>query len=194
MPRQPQTLRPDPLHIFLIAEQFWITSRLAFRIPQIAPAVPALSEAVGWSLLTSSMANAAFSLELYFKCLIRLGRKSFGRKHDLESLFNLIGKRHKAIIRKYWSQNSDQVRADIQRFYESAGRSPPKINFDHVLSVSRNAFENMRYAHEGIGNDTGWAGDTIVECTRRHILELRPGWERMRQIFPVDTIAVHPRS
>ena len=63
---------PKPLDIFIVAEQFRYAGKFATLIPVLATANP------GWfdvardlRMPTAAMVCAAFSLELYFKCLIR---------------------------------------------------------------------------------------------------------------------------
>jgi HEPN domain-containing protein len=129
------------------------------------------------------MVCAAFSLELYFKCLIRLGRKSFGREHDLAKLFALIGRRNRAKIRKYWNDHSGTVRSYLDQAY---GGDAPKIDFDFALSASKDAFVTMRYIYEcGIEPNKGWLADTIAEGTRTTILDKYPEWENARQTSPL---------
>jgi HEPN domain-containing protein len=138
------------------------------------------------------MVCSAFALELYFKCLIRLGRKSFGNEHDLQILFSLIGLRQQSKIRRRWQQiYLEIVKNDLDKAYSNTRRRIPEATFDNALAMSKNAFTRMRYAYEGIDPDTGWIGDGILDCTRNRILEMHPGWERMRQIYPTDSIHFH---
>ena len=187
-------LGPKPLHIFVVADQFRAASKLAVLIPVLAITIPELHDARTLYLPTASMVCSAFSLELYFKCLIRIGRKAYPRSmHDLSKLFSIIGERNRIKIKRCWLQNSDQVRIDIQNSYAESGRSMPKIDFNFVLSASKDAFTTMRYIYEGVDSDTGWLADTIVECTRQTILEIHPEWEHKRQIFPQPSISFpHP--
>jgi hypothetical protein len=180
----PGVSKAKPLDIFIVAEQFRFTSKLATLVPHHPSLqIPALAFAHDQFLPTASMVCSAFSLELYFKCLIRIGHKSFGREHDLKKLFGLIMREDRQKIEKYWNSHSDTVCAYIKRAY---GSSAPTIDFDFVLSASKNAFVQMRYVYEkGIDPDTGWLADTIVEGARIAILEKHPEWERMRQTSPV---------
>jgi hypothetical protein len=119
-------------------------------------------------------------------CLRTLFQKSFGREHDLAKLFRLIGRRNRAIIRQYWRDNSANVRSYIEREYQISGRPVPKVDFDFVLSASKDAFVVMRYIYEsGIKTDTGWLADAIVEAARQAILDKHPDWERARQTSPL---------
>ena len=67
----------------------------------------------------------------------------------------------------------------------------PKVDFDYVLSASKDAFLTMRYVFEkGIDTHKGWLGDTIVEAARFTILEKYPEWENKRQISPLPKTSI----
>jgi len=184
MPNRNQNRRrlQKPEGIFLIAEQFLAVARLPIRLKNVdhsilSPYTSYEAKALIRSPEIAYMACAAFALELYFKCLIRYGRKSFGGLHDLSKLFNLIGKSHRVKIKKCWGAHSQQVKSGLcQRYIQSSGTAP-NIDFNFALSLSRDAFVTMRYAYEGIPPNAGWAGDVIIDCTRQRILELHPEWE-----------------
>jgi hypothetical protein len=81
---------PQPLNIFIVAEQFRFAGKLAALAPILVDRYPEFEFARDQRMSISTMVCAALSLELYFKCLIRLGRKPYKSIHDLEKLFNLI--------------------------------------------------------------------------------------------------------
>src|SRR6516164_930635 len=111
--------KAKPVDIFIVAEQFRFTGKLATLIPHHPVfRIPQLAFAHDQNLPTASMVCAAFSLELYFKCLIRIGRKSFGKEHDLLKLFALVGRRNRAKIKKYWNANAAIVRSYVERTFE----------------------------------------------------------------------------
>jgi hypothetical protein len=175
-----------PLDIFIVAEQFRYAGKFAILVTtHMAPKYPELTFAGNLNNVTAAMVCSAFSLELYFKCLIRMGHKSFGWEHDLERLFAGIGRRNRAKIKRYWNANSDRVRSYIKRTFEDDGLTPPRIDFDYVLSASKDAFVTMRYVYErGIETNKGWLADTIVEGARATILSIHPEWENARQKEP----------
>jgi HEPN domain-containing protein len=182
---------PKPLDLFIVAEQFRAAGKLAALIPHLATTHPAF----GFARDTPNMpapaaACMAFSLELYLKCLIRMGRKSYGREHDLVKLFDLVGRRNRAKIRKFFRENSAEVVSYIERSYRESGRPTPKANFDFVLSASKDAFIVMRYLYEGMPSDEGWLAHDIMEGARQVILDKHPNWERARQISPLPEVIV----
>jgi HEPN domain-containing protein len=183
---------PDPLNIFVVADQFRATASLSLVIPNvasvIATVIPELHSASRLYLPTSYMVCKAFALELYFKCLIRIGGRSYGREHDLKKLFRLIRLAHRSEIERRWQVNADALRSEVHGMYAADGRPLPKVDLNFVLTTSKDAFSIMRYAFEGIPPDTGWLADTILEAARDTILAMYSDWERKQQVFPAPAI------
>src|SRR5437588_9142048 len=183
---------PRPLEIFVVAEQFYWAGVLATRIPhEVAAGTQHYSE-IGRDLpnmMSAAAACLAFSLELYFKCLIRMGNKPAETGHNLADLFKKVGVRHRAAIKRYFHQNADDVRRHIEREYAATGRPVPKPLFEFVLSASKDAFTRMRYVYEtGIPRDTGWLASDILEGARQAILAKHPDWITARQEVPVGEV------
>ena len=175
--------QPKALSVFVVAEQFRFAAKLATAIPRLATENPLFGFARDVPHMpTAAMTNSALSLELYFKCLVRMRRKPFVREHDLQRLFGLIDPRDRAKIRSYFDANSGNMRAYVTREYQKSGRPVPIVTLDWALSASKDAFVRMRYLFErGADKDTGWLGDVIAEGARRAILDAHPDWERARQ-------------
>lgn len=64
----------------------------------------------------------------------------------------------------------------------------PKLDFDYVLSGSKNAFTIMRYLYEGLPPGEGWLADYILEGARQAILARHPDWIRARQAAFAEVI------
>src|SRR6516165_11396464 len=100
MRKAPEIPKANPLGIFIVAEKFRFLTKLGTLIPDIAKTdlfykyVPLFKSVVDEKLNapTAILVCSAFSLELYFKCLIRMGRKSYKRRHYLDELFEIMGK------------------------------------------------------------------------------------------------------
>jgi hypothetical protein len=179
----------QPINIFIIAEQF----RCASKCITIVPAMDIPVVRLFPKMPTVAMVCSAFALELYFKCLIRLGRKSYGSTHDLEELFELISQTNQAKIRRLWRANSATVRAHVESFHKEAEEPAPRVDFKYVLSASKMAFVQIRYIFEkGIEPDKGWLGDTIIEAARQVILNKHPTWENARQTAPLPKTSLGP--
>jgi HEPN domain-containing protein len=196
MPSKPRKIRPKPLEIFLIAEQFYWSGILAARVIRDAAAGDQHLQRYTHGLPnmdSAANASSAFALELYFKCLIRIGKKRPERSHNLVELFSKIAKRHQIAIRRYFNKNSSDVRKYLER--EFSGRAIPEPLFDYVLTNSKDAFERMRYAYEGHPPDTGWLASDILHGARGQILSMYPNWENARQAsFLNEIVIVRPTS
>jgi len=187
---------PKPLEIFIVAEQFYWAGVLAARIPHEASAEnPPFQFGRDLPNMTSAAVSCfAFSLELYFKCLIRMGNKPAETGHDLVKLFTKVGLRNQAAIKRYFRQNIDDASKHLEREYSASGRPVPKPAFDFALSASKDAFYLMRYVYEkGIPVDTGWLASDILEGARQVILAKHPDWIRARQVVPTGEVIVRPR-
>jgi hypothetical protein len=117
----------------------------------------------------------AFSLELYFKCLILLeGGAALG--HDLEDLFSKTSPESQKQIRASYAP----YKAKADGMYAAVKGVPiPPTDFDAALRASARAFEHFRYAFEGAVKDQeGWMGNDICECVRDRIAELKPEWAK----------------
>ncbi len=177
--------KPDPLNIFVIADQFRATASLSLVIPKAAPVIatviPELITAAMLHLPTSYIICKAFALELYLKCLIRIEGNSYGREHDLKKLFHLITKPRRSEIISRWQVNADTLREEIHSLYSRTGRHLPNVDFNFVLTTSKDAFTLFRYIFEGIEPDKAWLADSIMETIRDTILSMHPDWEGKRQ-------------
>jgi len=100
MRKAPEIPKANPLGIFIVAEKFRFLTKLGTLIPDIAKTdlfdkyVPLLKSVVDEKLNapTAILVWSTFSLEAYFKYLIRMERKSYKRRHYLDELFRLWGK------------------------------------------------------------------------------------------------------
>jgi HEPN domain-containing protein len=132
---------PKALEIFVVAEQFYWAGALAARIPhEVAAGNPQFQFGRDLPVMPSAaVACFAISLELYLKCLIRMGNKPAETGHDLVKLFKKVGVRNRAAIKRYFRQNIEETRKYLERAYSSSGRPVPNPNFDFALSASKDA-------------------------------------------------------
>lgn len=180
MARSPFNPRPKAAHVFLIAEQFRNASKLLILIHTGRIKLPS-----DFDLPTVPPVCSAFALELYFKCLIRLGGKPIDMGHDLVTLFGKVGKRPRSEIKRYFKEYGGATREYLDRSFKESGQPMPKFGLEFCLNASRNAFLKMRYIYEsGIDQNSGWLCDTIMEGARKAILDKHPEWEDARQLTP----------
>ena len=180
----------DPEKTFLSAEQFLEAARiLARHMPgperKYSPAVP-----------FPYIVHAAFSLELFLKCLLTLeGGLNGGlrRSHKAKDLFDGLQPKTKKALEE---RDSRGRRGTQQRQYENAlkaeGAESPKVQFLEMLAKTtladdlaeaNDAFEYFRYSFEDSedGKTRGFTLGFFVEDLRVFILELMPEWDRTGQ-------------
>jgi HEPN domain-containing protein len=191
MPKRKVVPKAKPLHIFIVAEQFRLAGKLATLAPKMAHIYREFEFVRDQNMLQSSFVCAALSLELYFKCLIRMSRKSYKQVHWLDELFKQMGKSHRATIKRYFCANSQVTREYFEKEYPDRKTSDSKL-FEFCLCANRDAFRAMRYVYEEdiIEEDTGWiGGDVMVEAARNRILEKHPEWEGVQQKYSLAETA-----
>ena len=166
----------DPRQIFLNAERFGIS---AVILRKVAPRVQA-------AFLPSAVLKA-FSLELYFKCLIAIETgKPPPTGHNLRWLFDRLNGSTKTKIKHYFDNPAEQEELD----WREKNKNPPAhfpeealvapYTFDNILDKSAKAFSQLRYIFERGLYKPGpiWSAGYIVTCARRVIVETHPEWDK----------------
>ena len=157
----------DPFQIFLTAEAF----RTAAVVLENTLSREKLA-VYSWP----AVANNAFAVELYLKTLLTVEHGRCGRGHDLTELFrnltpqsrNSLTKKHNALAK------TDRVLALANKHMGF------KVDLQSLLVQGRLAFEQYRYAYEGVPTSAGWGLHVFLFCIRDHILQLRPEWKKKR--------------
>lgn len=175
----PETPRPtyDPQKVFNSAE--WYNS-----------AVHALTPLVEFnhSLAIPRATMAAFSLELYLKCLISLETgQNAPPWHELDKLFKKLSPATRQEIRKLYDNPTEgqeiSNRLQLKRGSEKKSAEEKSLvapsSLNESLKTSARAFDQFRYIFE-IGFVTGrraaWNADYVVLCARKTILKRQPAW------------------
>jgi HEPN domain-containing protein len=174
------TQQPKAVNVFVTAEQFRLAAKLMYDLQRREPSMTA-------RIGNASIVCAAFALELYFKCLLRIEKKKIKKGHDLLNIFYMLGRRNKRKIGHYFKEHSDHMRRHVEKAYEAEGVPKPTVDLYFALKASRNAFVSIRYLHE-IGflpADTGWIADVVMEGVRHIILTKHRDWENARQTSPL---------
>ena len=125
-------------------------------------------------ILTLAMAtNAAFSLEMYLKCLLLLEKGHASRSHDIHDLFHALSESTQAQLTK---DHQDFVDSHSS-FTVQARQTGSPNNLEELLNLGRNTFTDFRYAHERIPSKTIFGLNGLTFCVRERILKLRPDWK-----------------
>jgi hypothetical protein len=120
------------------------------------------------------MMLCAFAAELYMKAAYAAengGRKLWG--HSLRGLFKALSASFQDSVRQQW-----QIAITGDRVVHLAKHNFPGIDFDldTNLAQSSHAFEQLRYAHEGLPNS--FLLGNLPVALLRALLSVHPGWDR----------------
>jgi hypothetical protein len=162
------TGKPDPKFAFLSGEAFL----------EICKVLIAAIKSGNTRILTLAIAtNAAFSLEMYLKCLLLLEHGQAPRVHDIYDLFHALSSSTQSELTKDHEKfvNSNPL------FLEQACQTGSTTDLEELLKLGRNAFTDFRYAHEQIPSGTVWGLNGLTFCVCQRILKLRPDWKTALQ-------------
>jgi HEPN domain-containing protein len=165
---------PDPLTVYLQAERFRIADRVLRE--------DSVLQQVGASVAAPSMVLAAFSAELFLKCLfvIETGRDA-PEIHELRKLFLLLSDDARSEIEASWDDYVLQPRrAQVYEVLEQNFGRPIPRDLRWSLRTGGDGFSVLRYAHEPQNaNHTFLLGD-FHYMVRKAILRRRPDWAKLR--------------
>lgn len=120
---------------------------------------------------------AAFAFELFLKCLLAIEGRSVGG-HDLYDLFAALSPDSQRDIRARYESlmETPEVKTDNaakKQFLESINQANLyTTDFDLLLRLSKDAFVQLRYIHEG-KEGTYWAASYILQATKERIMDLQ---------------------
>jgi len=148
------------------------------------PIIPGQPHRIPYDVLAPYVTNAAFSLELFFKCIYFLDNNAPISGHKLLTLYsqNLSPGRQKEIDQyaEYYAQTDDELKSlRIQ--------NPEYRTTIGCLEASDRAFEYYRYIFEGPMLTDKKAGtyetfelmvQHIILGTRHLIMKIRPDWAK----------------
>ncbi len=175
-------LKIDAEDIFLCAESFFAASLLVLdRFPKTTPGT---RDSLRYDILAPYVANSAFSLELYFKCIYFLDKNRRIKGHSLLKLFSKkLSKPRQDKIDEYASAFSK----NDQNFSALCNVEPMVRTTTGCLKYSDRAFEYYRYVFEGpmLTDKATGTYETfqlaifhIIMAVRRLIVEIQPTWNR----------------
>ena len=128
-------------------------------------------EAVALVMTTSLL--QAFTIELLFKCLIRVEGRSPPQIHDLLCLFNLLSAPTRGRLEAMWRDYVQSQPAETTEPFKQAGVTiEPELS--SALAAGRRAFERIRYWHEEPGEDFVFYLGALPNMLFEIAFELRP--------------------
>jgi hypothetical protein len=136
-----------------------------------------LSQAPDPHLQLVSIANIAFAMEMYFKCLIVLDTgKDPDWKHDYVELFSLLSPETQKRIKDCYNKHPGAIMVKHMAALMTATGTPPleAQTFEAKLTRSKDAFRNLRYIYQYASPE--WDANEMLECIVSLIRYLRPDW------------------
>jgi hypothetical protein len=158
----------DPLRIYIQAERFrFADEKLRSREFLISPEI-------GSYVVVPCVVMAAFSIELYVKCLICIEGHSVPRGHHLKNLFDRLNGKTQKELAGLWSADNES-RNEFRVKLPLRWRDSVSDDVREALSQGARAFEELRYAYEGEPTCRFYI-DTMPRMLRRMILRRKPEW------------------
>lgn len=164
------SIRPiDPLKIFEQAHGFY--QALAI-LCNVNPGNTQLAVTIGEPV----MVIGAFTIELFFKCLICIETGSLPRReHNLGELFDKLGPSIQARVEKEWDKIAEHHTEVWDGFERSFGTTMAR-DLRSALAVGGDAFRRIRYSCEGGNEGLQFYLQDLPRALGRIILELKPEW------------------
>jgi len=114
---------------------------------------------------------AAFSVELFLKCLLVIEAGQCPETHNLQKLF---------------AQLKRETRNELRKKHDAhAERKAEFGTLEELLEQGQDAFERFRYSFEK-GEETGFSLNLLGEVVRQKIIGLRPDWEADDATFHIQ--------
>ena len=176
----------NPANIFVVAEQFRFADKMLNLM--LNGDLQYQGQRIPYDVSAPMVTCAAFSLELYLKCLISMEMgKAPPNRHECDYLFSLLHIDTQAAMREYFRKEGGPTIAFIESQFAKLSRPAPMIDFDYVLHASRRAFPIARYLYEGLPGEQGWVAEVIMESARAVILKRFPQRAKAWQATPAIT-------
>jgi hypothetical protein len=180
--------RIDPLEIWLHADGFYQT---LYILCNVHPN----NQQVGAWLAQPTMVIGAFTIELFFKCLICLETEDVPRIHDLKELFDMLNPKTQARIEAGWASIANHRSEEWDTVEKVLSRTIAR-DLRGALTAGSKAFEKIRYSYEGVEDDVQYYLQDLPRLLGRVILERKPDWENLqrplRPLQPLQDAQRHP--
>lgn len=123
---------------------------------------------------------AAFTNELFLKCLICIETGGTPRSHDLRALFGKLSEGTRTKIQDMWDHEVAVRRRKDWDDWERFGLQIPR-DLPSALLKGSDAFERYRYSYEGNTQGLHHYLEDLPALLEKIILEMRPEFEGYRR-------------
>ena len=155
----------EPEHIFRQAIRFHQAQKILERSPNDQRE----------ALVQPVCVLAAFTIELLFKCLIRIEGGSPPSIHELDDLFKLLSAPTRERLEAMWRDYVQSLPAETTEPFKRIGVTI-KPELASALTAGRKAFQRIRYWHEEPGEDFVFYLGDLPTMLFTVVFELRPDW------------------
>jgi hypothetical protein len=155
----------EPERIFLQAIRFHQAQKMLERSPNEQRE----------ALVQPVCVLAAFTIELLFKCLIRIEGGSPPSIHELDDLFKLLSAPTRERLEAMWRDYVQSLPAETTEPFKRIGVTI-KPELASALTAGRKAFQRIRYWHEEPGEDFVFYLGDLPTMLFTVVFELRPDW------------------
>jgi hypothetical protein len=169
----------DPVTIWAHADCFYQalhTLHNSTRDPQIAI-----------MLAQPSMVMGAFTIELFFKCLICLETGEVPHCHDLRELYDKLSLSTQSRIMEGWDKIAAHRASEWDNFEKDAGLTIAR-DLPSALTAGSKAFEQIRYGYEQFDGELQYYLQDLPNLLGYILLQMKPEWEgKRRMAVPVQS-------
>lgn len=161
---------PEAKEIFDTAEAFALASKL-MSIEMINRESTG-NYSLSYHGIAAIVANHAFAIEMYFKCISLIENGNFRWGHGLLDQYDYLRQSTKDTIKIYF----DDIVLNNQTInkWKQEGRKIPDMDILAVLKQANLAFEEYRYMPDG--NHQTYLASDIAKALRKYILEIKTDW------------------
>jgi hypothetical protein len=122
------------------------------------------------------MVTGAFTIELFFKCLICIETGSLPRReHNLRELFDQISPAIQTKIENEWEKIAEHHTEVWDDFERRLGITMAR-DVRSALAAGGDAFQRIRYSYEGGNESLQFYLQDLPRALGRIILEVKPEW------------------
>jgi hypothetical protein len=170
----------DPLNIFRQANCFY--QALAI-LCNVEPGNVQLAVTIGEPV----MVVGAFTIELFFKCLVCIETGKVPHSHNLRELFDQLSESTRARIQRTWDNDiAVHRKAEWDRVEAAIGIKAAR-DLPGALSAASKSFERIRYSYEGNTADVQYFLQDLPQLLRRVIVEIKPDWKQEQRGYrPIE--------
>jgi hypothetical protein len=166
----------DAANIFMQADCFYKTLAI---LCNVEPNNTQLAVIIGEPV----MVVAAFTIELFLKCLICMETGEVPHIHRLRDLFERLSLQTRSRIQDDWNNTIAAHRAEEwDRLEKMMGVSIAR-DLPSALAAGSESFERIRYSYEGKTENVQFYLQDLPQLLGRTIISMKPEWRSLNRTY-----------